>query len=501
MDALHNGDERIQRPTLEPDDAVVAAAEVRDVRGNGGGGGDNVVIVVEMTPIVQRGAADGPLESGDPLAHDAFPSQLFPEEGDHGDDPLGLLEKGGYTYEDTCRLAMRMGVAAILYGTTSGGVEKFLKSLMHEFGYYGVFRATLKEIFCSFQKSPDDLDSARTHIVECTDGINLHKLAFLSELATDVKQKRMSPQQASDRLEEIAREPNPWSTLQVAVSFFVVGAGLAAVFEGCWLDVILGSLSGGLFYAVMTIFEKQREEVQQWLPLTSAFVCTAFATLVKAYKPEVNVTLVTLSGVAILLPGYNVSLGTAELVTNHIMSGMTRLLQGCVVLLWLLTGSLLGKKTIESFMDISAAQVPYDPIPKAWYALFVPLLFLSVSVVLGNSFRDTPWAFLCMFIAYGTSLIASMFNQVNFGTFISSVAFTVFANVWANKMGRPNTLILTPAFLVKVSGSFGFLGLVRIVEGETDLGTEQFLQMFLVALLITAGMFAGNTVVPCATVL
>jgi len=429
-----------------------------------------------------------------PQSNNATPQTL------HGVPPLPAVTEE-YTYEDTCRLAMRMGVAAIKYGTTAGGVEKFLSSLMHEFGYYGVFRTTLKEIFCTFQKNPDDLTGSHTHIIACNDGINLHKLGLLSDLATDVKKKSLSPQQAAARLEEIDREPSPWSTRQVAASFFLVGAGLAAVFEGCWLDIILGSVSGGLFFAVQTFFENQREDLQQWLPLTAAFLISTLATAAKAFLPEINVTLVTLSGVAILLPGYGVSLGTAELVTNHILSGMTRLLQGCVILLWLLTGSTLGKRMVDAILAVSPAATQDDPISRAWYALFVPLLFGSVSVVLGNSYSDTPWAILCMFIAYGTSLLASKFMEVNLGTFLSSVAFTVFANVWANKMDRPNTLILTPAFLVKVSGSFGFLGLVRIVEGETYVGVEQFLQMFVIALLITAGMFAGNTIVPCGTIL
>lgn len=254
-------------------------------------------------------------------------------------------------------------------------------------------------------------------------------------------------------------------------------------------------------FGVTKYFESLREDVQQWLPLTVSFLCSTLATIVKSFQPEINVTLVTLSGVAIFLPGYGVSLGTAELVTNHILSGFSRLLQGCVTLLWLLTGSSLGKRMVDSILNVEPAETQSDPVSKVWFALFVPLLFGSVSVVLGNSYCDVPWAFLCMFIAYGTSLVAGAFMEVNFGTFLSSLAMTIFANAWANKKDRPNALVLMPAFLVKVSGSIGYLGLVRIVEGETYVGVDQFLQMFLIALLITAGIFAGNTLVPCGTIL
>lgn len=405
------------------------------------------------------------------------------------------------SFDDVCRIAMRMGTAAIKYGTTSGGVEKFLASFMHEFGYHGVFLATVKEMFCSFSRNPDDLRCSYTQIVSCRDGICLYKLALLSDLVTDLKKKSLTPQQASEKLDEIELQQSPWSTKHVIAAFLAVGASLAALFEGSWADVGMGTFCGGLVYWVGTYFQTLKTDFQQWLPLTASFLCSVLATTVKHFVPDINVTLVTLSGVAVLLPGYGVSLGTAELVTMHILSGLNRLLQGSVTLLWLLTGSTLGKRLVDAIIDVRPPDTQAGTISKIWYALFVPLLFLSVTVVLNNSHRDAPWAIACMSIAYGTSLVANTFMEINFGTFLSSVAMTLFANIWANKMDRPNTLVLVPAFLVKVSGSFGYLGLMRIAEGETFMGVDQFLQMFLIALLITAGMFAGNTLVPCGTIL
>lgn len=419
----------------------------------------------------------------------------LPQHRQENDSLLEVPEP--YTYEDTCRLAMRMGVLAIKYGTTSASVETFLSSLMDEFGYNGVFRVSIKEIFCTFQRHPEDFGGAHTQIVACQEGIHLHKLALLSDLVKDVKKNSLSPLEAGARLEAIDQVPNPWSSKQIAVAFFIVGASFAVVFEGGWWDILFGAMCGGLVFGVMIGFDALREDLHQWFPLTAAFLCSTLATVFKAMLPEVNAVLVTLSGLAVLLPGYSVSLGMAELVTSHILSGLNRLLKGAVVLLWLLTGSILGTRMVHAIPTVESAERRTDPVSKGWYAVFVPLLFCSASIILGNSHQDVPWAFLCMTIAYSTSMVASFVMEANFGTFLSSVAMTVFANMWANRMDRPNTLVLTPAFLVKVSGSIGFFGLVRIIEGETFVGTEQFLQMFLIALLIAAGMFAGNTLVPC----
>jgi uncharacterized membrane protein YjjB (DUF3815 family) len=59
---------------------------------------------------------------------------------------------------------------------------------------------------------------------------------------------------------------------------------------------------------------------------------------------------------------------------------------------------------------------------------------------------------------------------------------------------------LVPALVVLVSGSIGFQGLAAIAEGETTIGVQQFVQMFVIAVMLTAGLLVGNTIVrPRAT--
>ena len=76
----------------------------------------------------------------------------------------------------------------------------------------------------------------------------------------------------------------------------------------------------------------------------------------------------------------------------------------------------------------------------------------------------------------------------------------VFANLWARKTRRPTSIVLLPAIVLLVSGSIGFRGLAAISAGQVATGEQQFLQMFVVALTIAAGLLVGNTIVrPKAT--
>ena len=69
-----------------------------------------------------------------------------------------------------------------------------------------------------------------------------------------------------------------------------------------------------------------------------------------------------------------------------------------------------------------------------------------------------------------------------------------FANLWVRGTGRPTSIVLIPAITVLVSGSIGFRGLMVAAVGQTDQGGDQFMQMFIVALAISAGLLVSNTI-------
>ena len=66
---------------------------------------------------------------------------------------------------------------------------------------------------------------------------------------------------------------------------------------------------------------------------------------------------------------------------------------------------------------------------------------------------------------------------------------------WLSAPGRPTSIVLLPAVVLLVSGSIGFRGLASIATGNVVVGEQQFLQMFVVALTIFAGILVGYTIV------
>jgi uncharacterized membrane protein YjjB (DUF3815 family) len=83
----------------------------------------------------------------------------------------------------------------------------------------------------------------------------------------------------------------------------------------------------------------------------------------------------------------------------------------------------------------------------------------------------------------------------NLGNLLGTIVAVVIANLWARKTGRPSSIVLIPAIVMLVSGTIGFRGLAAMAEGELLLGVQQFLQMFIVAITILAGILIGFTIV------
>jgi uncharacterized membrane protein YjjP (DUF1212 family) len=428
---------------------------------------------------------------------------------DEDEEALGELQYQQPSFKEVCNLAVIIGKAAYGYGSSGFKVEQFLPLIMERFGYHGVFRLTQSEIFCTFMSEElglANISTTNTIMLDIHAGFNLNKLGLLAELADLVLEQKVSLNDALQELNEIKVTPDPWNVFYIIASFLIVGGGLSMALGGTWWDVLVGTFLGGLCWTIVAILAQMPRFVS-WTDFVTSFVCSCVASTIKLVSlPRLNVTLVVLSAIAILLPGYSISLGTSELVSNRVVSGVAHLMNGIVALLWLMLGTWLGVVFVDAIINVSLDEVKteesLEAVPDAWLGLFVPLLCLSLGLVFQNSRRDIGWTVLIANLTFAVSYGTSFATRPNVGIFLSSVAMTLMANGWASVMNRPNWLVLLPSIVLQVSGSIGFRGAINLItEGDVSLGTEQLLQMFVVALLIVTGLLAGNTILPPATTL
>ena len=402
-------------------------------------------------------------------------------------------------FDEACDFIIKLGEAAHGYGSTAARLEAYLTRMTSALGYRGAFRISATEMICAFQE--DDHQPQRMHMVVLPGaGLDLSKLALVGELVDTLEAGEISFSDGSARLDEIQKAPVPWGRLANALGYAFVGAGLAVLFSLGWWDVLFSTLFSLLVYGMVLLSGSFGARTAEWLPLTSAFVVAALTAVTRFVVPELNLVLVILAAIAVLLPGYTISLGLIEIVGRHVVSGTAHLMSGLVYLAKQIAGAWLGAALVISLLP-SHTITAGTPVDSQWLWLFMPPLIIGLCVIFQTSKRDLLWAAFGCAIAYGGILLGSAITGGNLGNLLGTIIAVIFANLWARKTQRPTSIVLLPAIILLVSGSIGFRGLAAMTAGQVATGEQQFVQMFVVALTIAAGLLIGNTIVQSKTTL
>ena len=410
-----------------------------------------------------------------------------------GSNTTAFHARSKVPFEDAWRFIIKVGVAAHGYGSTSTRLESFLVGLSKSFGYQGVFRSTPSEIVFALREAPESPQRVEVIATPAPD-VNLDKLARLGDLLNECNAGTLSLTEASTRIDMIEQVPPPWGRFASMLGYALTGLGLAPLLGGGWFDTLFATLFSMLVYGVVLLSGRIGAFATMWLPLSSAFVVGVLATVVKLWVPELNLVLVILSAVAIILPGYTISLGAGELVTQHIVSGAANLMSGLVCLVKQIAGGWLGIVT-ASVVVSGIAVGATTPVDQVWVQLLFPLLLVGLSLAFQTSRRDLPWAVLVSGIAYIGILAGSSMLDANLGNLFGTIIAVVIANLWSRQTGRPTSIVLIPAIVMLVSGTIGFRGLASMAGGDLLVGAQQFLQMFVVAMTIVAGIVVGHTII------
>jgi uncharacterized membrane protein YjjP (DUF1212 family) len=403
------------------------------------------------------------------------------------------------SFNEACCFIIKLGTAVHVYGPSAARLETYLNRVTEALGYDGVFRSSPSEITFAFSKREEWWQ--RTHIAPVpAGGYNMAKLAHVGELVEKLVLGEVSITEASNRLDDIDVMPSPWGIFTYALSFVLVGVGFAGLTQGNLWDVAISGLLSLAVYIIVVISDKVGGRFADALPFVSAYFAGGCAGVINIFIPEINHTLVTLSAIVILIPGFMISAGIIEIVENHVVAGSARLTAGLVYLVKQFTGAWLGIATIGIFWTsgnnvnlLSASGID------TW--IFIALLFIGLCIAYQTLLRDFVWVLANCAFAYGVVIISSNLLSADLGTLFGAIAAGIFANLWVRATGRPTSIVLIPAITVLVSGSIGFRGMMVVAAGQSEQGGGQITQMFVVALAISAGLLVSNTILRPKTTL
>jgi uncharacterized membrane protein YjjP (DUF1212 family) len=419
--------------------------------------------------------------------------KMSPAADDKNSETPSSHSPAQFDFDQVCRFLIKVGEVAHSCGTNSARLEHDLGRLVIIFGYSGVFFCTPSVISFSFQEN--ELALQRTHISKSSYGIELNRLALLGDIVKEVVAKKIDLTEASTRMDALGQIPSPFGDLFVGICYPFVGAGLAILNQLSWWDTLFSALNSIVVFIMVWVAGRYgTKEMVTWLPISTGFVAGALTACTKLWIQELNVLMVTLNAILILIPGYPISVGVVEVVSNHVISGLANLFNGLAYLVLQFGGAWLGVAFVTIFTNLPSDPTG-EPVDSHWLWLGVPMVILGLAFVFQTPLRDFFWVEFTLAAAYGFIRLGSYLLGGNLGNLFGTVVTVIIANIWARVTDRPCSIMLLPSIVLLVSGSIGFRGLADLASGEDDLGGGEFVDMFVVALTIAAGLLIGNTII------
>jgi uncharacterized membrane protein YjjP (DUF1212 family) len=248
-------------------------------------------------------------------------------------------------------------------------------------GYQGVFKSTPVEIVFALKENPDSLQRIEVMATPPPD-IDLDKLARLGDVLNEIKAGTLAISDAKARIDAIDKIPPPWGKFASMLGYVLTGLGIAPLLGAGWTDTLFAALFSMLAYGLVLLSARIGATAMKWMPLSTAFIVGFLATLVRHWLPDLNLVLVILSAVAIILPGYSISLGAGELVSQQVLSGITNLMSGLITLIKQIAGAIIGRIfSLSHRVEFDENKFQLKLKTNHWAIFFLLLLLLGRFII------------------------------------------------------------------------------------------------------------------------
>lgn len=411
----------------------------------------------------------------------------------HGD---ALLEHAAEGLDPSFVFALRLARALLACGMPAHRVEEALFRLAAALGFtidpFCMPTALIVTLSKDVEEGPQDV---RTRVVRVEPGAtDLEKLSALHDLVGRVERKELTPGDAARRVEAILARPARAGAWSVALGFGLISTVAAMLLGGGGIDLpIAGAL--GLLVGSLDALAHRVPTVARLLPAVAALSISFLASMLAWQGLPVRPSVLLLSAIIVLLPGFTVTTATMELAQAHLVAGTARLVGGVVTFLQLGFGVALGRKIAEVLPHIPRPP-PLEPLP-GWALLAAPVISaVGYTLLLRAKPRDTGWILLAVSISLAGSQLGGRVLGAEIGAFVGALAVGTVSHAFARWRDRPVSLMLVPGILMLVPGSFGFLSISSLLQNDVVGAVGTAFRMLLIATALAAGVLVATAAVP-----
>lgn len=386
---------------------------------------------------------------------------------------------------------LKLGEGLHRYGYAAHRLEDALTLVSRRLGLEGHFFSTPTSLLAGFGPPHDQ----RASLIRIEPGaMHLDKLARLDEAAERVARGELTPEQGGRRLREIEAEPAPYGPRLTTLAY-ALSAGAAARFLGGGGREVAAATVSGLGIGVLALLALRAPRVGRVFEPLAAALAACLAAAAGAQLGPLSVTIATLAGLIVLLPGFSLTVAMIELATRNLVSGTARLAGALGVFVSLGLGVALGSRVGELLAGPAPAVAP-APLPAWSLGLALLVAPLGFTVLLRAEPRDMPAVVAAGLVAFAGARGGALVLGAELGAFAGAFAVAAASNTYSWWLRRPSVIPLVPGLLLLVPGSLGFASFQSLLARETLVGIESAFRMALVAVALATGLLMGGVLLP-----
>lgn len=316
----------------------------------------------------------------------------------------------------------------------------------------------------------------------------LHQVTKIYRLIDDVRSGRTEISGALDELREIVGGPHRFGRYGMFLGYLLLSVGIAFLIQPD-LNLVVYSSFLSLISGALIVLGYGNRRLSLIMPVLASFTVSGVAFfLIRAGAVTGNLTLIV-PPLIYFIPGVTLTTGIYELASGELVSGSSRVIYGCMVLLLLLFGVLMGMQLNrfpqEEFAAIKISAISYSPYLGAF--LFAVGIYLFLSVYRS----DFPWILLVLYTALVGQQLGNTMGGGLLGAFLGALSMTLVARAIVMAGKTPHFVTLYPAFWFLAPGSIGFIGLANLL-GKNYLTSIAEITLFsMTVIAIALGLLVG----------
>lgn len=375
-------------------------------------------------------------------------------------------------------------------GHATHRLEEGLDATAGRLGIRGQYFVTPTSIFASFGAGT----AQQTFMIRTAPKPpDLGRLARVTAIAQAVVRGAMSLAEGRARLARVADRPPPTAPGLVVANGLAAAA--AARFLGGGLPEVGMAILAGVATGLLAVASRRLPNVARVYELAAAFFCGFAMAAAGATIGGFSVSLATLAGLIVLIPGLTLTTAIAELATSHLTAGTTRMAGAFMTFIGIGFGVALGAR-VATMVAGAAPIVSPDPLPAIanWPALGASAV--AFTILLRADWSDFGWILAAGILAFVATRAGSLLLGPELGVFVGALAVGLGSNLFNRRTERPAAITLVPGLLTLVPGSVGFRSISALLDSQVVAGIDTAFSMVFTAVSLVAGLLTAAAIYP-----